>query len=464
MKNTLYIILINICFIQVACEDFVEVDVPDNKIVSETVFGSDETANSALVGIYNELFKSDFSNGGFRSITLLGGLAADNLRTTSLDQEMTEFEENEILVDNSYNLAIWSSAYNIIYMCNNAIEGLNTYDGVSADLKDQLMGEALFVRSFVYFYLVNLYGEVPFIQSPDYRKNVLATRTGTEDIYHTIIADLEFAASHLGNTYLDGERIRPNKFTAMALLARTYLYLENWVQAEKWSSQVINSVQNFEILDNLDDVFLANSKEAIWQISPAGSAMASTTNEGRIFILTIPPPDSQRPVALTEDLLDCFSKVDNRLTNWIGKLDSDSEIYYYPFKYKSNSSDEITEYSMVMRLGEQYLIRAEARAHQGKLKEAINDIDQIRNRAHIDLISSSSPGIDVSALLDSIQVERRRELFTEWGHRWLDLKRTKTASEELGIIKPSWQNTDELFPIPESELNKDHNLTQNTGY
>src|SRR5690606_32275299 len=114
-------------------------------------------------------------------------------------------------------------AYNIIYMCNNAIEGLNTYDGVSADLKDQLMGEALFVRSFVYFYLVNLYGEVPFIQSPDYRKNVLATRTGTEDIYHTIIADLEFAASHLGNTYLDGERIRPNKFTAMALLARTYL-------------------------------------------------------------------------------------------------------------------------------------------------------------------------------------------------------------------------------------------------
>lgn len=461
-----YIILISLYLLQVSCEDFVEVEVPDYKITSETVFDSDETANSTVVGIYNELFKADFSNGNFRSVTMLGGLAADNLQTTTINDEMKEYEGNEILINNSYNLDLWSSAYNIVYMCNAVLDGLQTSEEVSGEMKDKLMGEARFVRAFVYFYLVNLYGEVPLIQTPDYRKNALASRNTIAEVYNLITDDLESAVAVLGNTYEDGERLRPNKFTAMALLARVYLFLEDWKKAEALSGQVIDSSENYTLLNNLDEVFLANSKEAIWQISPAGrGALSLITNEARIFILTSPPPNSQQPLGLTADLINNYEEQDLRLEHWVGEFNTNNQIYYYPFKYKNNISEvTITEYSMVMRLAEQYFIRAEARAQQGKLTEAITDLDKIRERAQLPLISTTASGIGREPLLDSIQIERRRELFTEWGHRWLDQKRTGEASETLGAKKPSWQDTDVFYPIPEEEIGKNPNLTQNNGY
>lgn len=449
---------------QSSCENFVEVDVPDHKIVSQTVFGSDETANSAVVGIYNELFNAEFSNGGFYSVTLLAGLSSDTFRTIYQYDEMIEFEENEILVQNSYNLTLWSSAYNIIYMCNAVMDGLQSYNGVSREMENKLMGEVQFVRAFVYFYLVNLYGEVPLIQTSDYRENALASRTKTEDIYSAIIADLENAITILGDTYNGGERTRPNKFTAMALLARVYLHLEDWEKAEIYSTDVINSTENYSLLNNLNEVFLANSKEAIWQISPAGGTLSFIPNEARMFILNDPPPDSQNPVALSNDLTASYPEEDFRLEQWIGTFTTDNQVYYYPFKYKTNSSDVIMEYSMVIRLAEQYLIRAEARAHQDKLIGAITDLDKIRKRANLAPLSTIASGIGGTALLDSIQVERQRELFSEWGHRWLDLKRTKTAPEVLSIKKTSWEATDVLYPIPEEEISKNPNLTQNNGY
>ncbi|WP_233530570.1 RagB/SusD family nutrient uptake outer membrane protein [Gelidibacter salicanalis] len=460
-----YIILISLYLLHTSCEDFVSVEVPDYKIISETVFSNDITANSAVVGIYNELFKADFSNGNFRSVTMLAGLSGDNLRTTALNYAMIEFGENEILNTNSYNLDLWSSAYKIIYMCNAVLDGLQMSEGVTTKMKDKLMAEARFVRAFVYFYLVNLYGDVPLIQTTDYRVNALASRNTTPEVYELIIDDLKSAVAVLDINFDNGERLRANKFTAMALLARTYLFVEDWENAETFSNQVIDSSDNYTLLENLNEVFLVNSKESIWQLSPAGrGALSFITNEARIFILTSPPPNSQQPVALSSEIIESYDNEDLRLKHWIGKFDTENQAFYYPFKYKNNSQGIITEYNMVMRLAEQYLIRAEARAQLGKLTESIVDLDKIRKRANLQLISDSAPDIGKEALLDSISKERNRELFSEWGHRWLDLKRTGIATEVLSNKKSSWQDTDLLYPIPEDEINKNPNLTQNNGY
>lgn len=466
MKNKWYFILIYACFIQSSCDEFVDVDVPDNRIVSETVFKNDETANSAVVGIYNELFKADFSNGDFSSVTILGELSADNFQTTVTNDVMRDFENNEILTNNPYNLNLWSSAYKIIYMCNSVIYGLNTFEGVSEKTKVRLMAEAQFVRAFVYFYLVNLYGDIPIIQTTNYQENAVAYRNTTSEVYQLIINDLESAAAVLDTSFDNGQRLRANKFTAIALLARVHLFLEDWEKAEILSLQVIDNSEHYTLLNNLNEVFLANSKEAIWQISPAGRGMLSLiTNEARVFVLTTPPPNSQQPVELTTNFLKAIEEEDLRLKHWVGEFNTENQVYYYPFKYKNNRSEEsIIEYSMVMRLAEQYLIRAEARAHQGKLTEAIADLDKIRNRANLQLISNIAPNIKKEALLDSIRKERNRELFSEWGHRWLDLKRTKTALKILSNKKSSWHDTDLLYPIPEDEVNKNPNLTQNNGY
>ena len=461
MKYQSYVLVTLMCFTLFACDDLVEVNVPNDRITSETVFSKDETANSAVVGIYNQLFQATFSSGGQTSVTVLAGLSADNLQATVSTTNLLEFEENEIFNNNSYNLGIWSSAYNTIYMTNAVLDGIDNNTAISAELKAELSGEARFLRAFTYFYLVNLYGDVPLVLSTDYQNNAVVSRTDTTQVFNQIVEDLESAINLLGTTYENGERLRANSYTATALLARVHLYLENWEMAEQLSTSVIDASGIFELLP-LNEVFLANSREAIWQISPIAGGLATTnTNEGALFIMQ----NTRGNIALTENFMASIDTLDTRRDNWIGSFDSETNKYYFPYKYKvKNSTEDASEYSMVMRLAEQYLIRAEARLKQGKIMESIEDLDRIRLRAGLKPIAEINPETTSEELLDLILLERRRELFGEWGHRWLDLKRTGRAKVNLPPLKPLWEDTDVFYPIPEDELRKNLNLTQNPGY
>ncbi|HEY8387562.1 MAG TPA: RagB/SusD family nutrient uptake outer membrane protein, partial [Parasegetibacter sp.] len=138
--------------------------------------------------------------------------------------------------------------------------------------------------------------------------------------------------------------------------------------------------------------------------------------------------------------------------------------YPYCSKYEGSSSGPVTDYSTILRLSEQFLIRAEARAKQGKLSglnSAETDMNIIRNRAGLGDISFASEAEFMSAL----QRERLSELFCEWGHRWLDLKRWGRADAVLAPIKgPGWQPTDVLYPIPEYQRLNSPEVSQNPGY
>lgn len=467
MKTSKYmrqVITIITCSFMTSCEDFVEVEAPDHKIVSEVVFSRDETAISAMLGIYNQLIETSFSQGGRGSVTVLASVSSDVLmpfRDTNLTR--LEFEQNEIFPNNSSNFSLWSSAYNMIYMANSLLEGVKNSEQLTEEVSFRLEGEAKFIRGFTYFYLVNLYGEVPLLLTTDYEVNALASQNSEEEVYQQIIEDLEDAIDFLRPEYIDGERTYVNRFVAIALMARVYLYKQQWEQAEILSSQVIAQTNQYELLENLDEVFLANSKEAIWQISPVGRAGSfSYTYEGNTFIIN-PILPALSSVKLEVDFVNSFETIDNRMSHWIGYHEGVDS--YYAYKYKDRSSrDNITEYSMVFRLAEQYLIRAEARVMQGNLSEAITDVDKIRDRAGLELLANINPEINKEALLDSIMEERKKEFFTEWGHRWLDLKRTGKAAEVLGTDNPLWQDTDVLYPIPEEERMKNPNLGQNPGY
>src|SRR5690606_1021237 len=136
--------------------------------------------------------------------------------------------------------------------------------------------------------------------------------------------------------------------------------------------------------------------------------------------------------------------------------------WYTPYKYKiRDSSDSSQEYSVVFRLSEQYLIRSEARLYQGNLSGSLSDLNLIRFRAGLNSIHSNNH----VEMLNIILTERRHELFSEFGHRWFDLKRTNMAEPILSPIKPNWRSTNVLFPIPENELLINPNLLpQNPGY
>ena len=226
------------------------------------------------------------------------------------------------------------------------------------------------------------------------------------------------------------------------------------------STQVINETAVYEIVSDLDKVFLANSREAIWQISPIGRGnILTSTGEGQVFIGT-----SRSSLQLAPNFVENFEPEDKRLTHWIGHYLSSTRDFYFPFKYKDRSSlSNITEYSMVLRLAEQYLIRAEARAQLGNLDDAISDINVIRTRAGQEPIELTSFGFSKEEILELVMEERKKELFAEWGHRWFDLKRTGKADEVLSK-KIFWELTDVIYPIPEQERMKNPNLTQNSGY
>lgn len=465
-KSTIHFkIAILFCFLSFySCEDFVEVDTPNYKLDSQAVFADEQAAKSALNGMFNQLFNTSFSGGGSQSVSYLAGLSADNFIVTSTTQDIIEFYQNNISTTNNFNLGLWSGSYNIIYQANALLEGIENNEDLSPELIMEIEGSARFVRAFTYFYLVNLYGDVPLILTRNYQENALANNTAKEDIYQQIISDLETASHLLNTTYTDGDRTRPNQYAALSILARVHLFLENWEKANEYSSQVLVNNQ-YELLENLDQVFLANSKEAIWQISPIGWGNSfSHTRDGNLLIKT---PTSNTPVAFSRDFLETLNSTqDKRGENWIDEIEIQNDTLFYPFKYKIqfDASGEITEYSMAVRLAEQYLIRAEANANMNKLQGAIEDINAIRERAGLSLIQASEIALTRNEVLDLIMKERRRELFTEWGHRWLDLKRYNLNAiienkEDSNFNPNSW-----LFPIPASERMKNPNLSQNPGY
>jgi len=440
-----------------SCQDFLEIDNPKTELIATEVFADDLTATAAISSIYTKLSSG---SGTLTSITFLGPLLADEATQYSTDQNTREFYANNITPTNGLVLAGWgSSSYSNVYHANAVLEGVRNSTTLSADLKVQLEGEALFLRAFLHFYLTNLFGEIPYVTTTDYRMNTSATKMPVTEVYQNLIADLKEAQAKLPDDFslFESERIRPTKWAATALLARVYLYAEMWSLAEQESSKLIDN--NLFQLTSLDAAFLKNSTEAIWQLKPV--LPNRNTNEGSTFILTGPPRFS----ALRIEMVNSFETGDLRRTNWIKSITTGGNTYYYPFKYKIRTgSTPLNEYSMVLRLSEQYLIRAEARAQQDNLTEAISDLDIIRQRSQVPLISITNPSINKADLLLQIDKERRWELFSEWGHRWFDLKRTGTIDGVLAPIKVGWTSSDALLPLPASEVLINGNLSQNPGY
>jgi len=477
----LLFLLISFSLQQTGCKKLVEVDAPVTSISAGNVYSNDETATSVLTGIYTTMSVSnsiDFTRPGIQSISLFTGLSADELTLFDLNNDNinnTNFYPyySNSLTDLNVGIAdFWINIYPIIFIANSAIEGLNNNSSLTSSVKQQLLGEAKFIRAFCYFYLVNLYGDVPLVTGTDPNVNASLPRTPQTLVYQQIIADLKDAQNLLSANYLGAdvtsttsERVRPTKWAAMALLARVYLYTKDYVKAEAQATDVINN-SSFYGLSALDDVFLKNSTEAIWQLQPVRDGIDANTGEGKLFILPDTGPNSDLyPVYLSNNVVNSFEIGDQRKMSWVDSVIVDNNIYYFPYKYKVGAIEApVSEYIMVLRLGEQYLIRAEARANQGNISGAVEDLNAIRSRAGLPGTTAS----DQTALLMAIQHERQVELFTEWGHRWFDLKRTNTVNTVMnsvtpqkgGIWNPNWQ----LYPISLSELQADPKLVQNPGY
>jgi starch-binding outer membrane protein, SusD/RagB family len=439
-----------------SCDDFLEPSKPNDMILSKDAYTSDNTALSAVSGIYTNMSYYNDPNTFLGGLTAITGLCSDELNDFSMI--FMDYQTNEI-VYGSYGVdyEIWRELYEYIYSVNGAIEGLTASKSLSDGTKTQLLGEVYFLRAFYYFYLTNLYGKVPLVTTTDYKINKSLSRSPIEDVYALIVSDLKKAETILIADYPSSDKVRPNLYTAKALLARVYLYRKEWALAESTATEVVESTL-YSTEPTLSNLFIYNSSlETIWQIMPVYRDYNAC--DAYLFI----PIDAPK-FYISDTLINSFESGDNRLDNWVSSFNYGGTDYYYPAKYKIINSNPLQEYKVVFRLSEMYLIRAEARAELNDLENAANDVDEIRNRAGL-LDLSASVRADQTELLDAIMHERQIEFFSEWGHRWFDLNRTGRADALLGGLKPTWKSTAKLWPIPQFEINANPNLgPNNDGY
>ncbi|WP_343670077.1 RagB/SusD family nutrient uptake outer membrane protein [Chitinophaga sp.] len=471
-RGRFYLLCMSMVFSISACNKLVEVDTPLIYTSGGDAFASDANAIAVLNGIYANMSLVALSDGSSINsfMSLYPGLSADEFTLFSgvTNGSYIAFYQNDLLNTSGPNP--WLTSYPVIYKLNDAINGINASSGISEKVKSQLLGEAKFLRAFYYFYLVNLYGPVPLVLTVNYKENSVLARSSVDAVYQQVVKDLVEAEGLLNENFVgsngystSSERVVPNKWAAKALLARVYLYTKDYKDAVALSTEVINNSSLFSLTD-LNSVFLSNSQEAIWQLQPVN--LGWNTEDAKLFVIPETGPSEFNPVYLSDSLLNSFEVNDQRRINWVDTTIADGVSYYFPYKYKSATLNaDVTEYKMVLRLAEQYLIRAEANAQQNNLSAAADDLNAIRNRAGL---ADYAGGNNQASLLSAILHERRIELFSEWGNRWLDLKRLSKVDEVMSVYSTvkggTWNSYDQYYPIYQSELTNDPNLVQNEGY
>jgi len=437
-----------------SCEKFVELGAPPTQVLASEAFATDASANSVIRGLYTATLSINLAG----TSTFYTGLAADDLQYNATDPNTAEFYSNSLLNTNGNVANFWSNCYQLIKNANNAISGLEASTILTPSVKDQLLGEAKFFRAYAYFYLANLYGDVPLQLRDDLHafEDAALSRMPVQQVYDQIIADLKDAESKMATTYdaTASPRGRANKAAASALLARVFLYQKDYQNAESYATKVLQSSDYG--MPTPDKSFINSSNEVILQL---GTQTGVTTFGSNYITAATSTPGYTLPDAVYNSF-ETAPNIDLRKTNWTSPKAVSNKIYYAITKYKVASGTG-SEYHIVLRLAEQYLIRAEARARLGKITEARADVDAVRNRAGLAGLSTS---LNQTQLLAAIETERLHEFFGEFGHRWLDLKRTERASTVLSPIKSNWQPTDVLFPIPQAQILINKNLTQNPGY
>lgn len=380
--------------------------------------------------------------------------------------------------DNAFgsHIEIWGGVYDIINETNYVIAGVDEMEG-EQEFKNQLKGEALFLRALTYHNLLRSYSYEPGMEVNGFNLGVilrtepttqltdadLRARSTNVEGYQLVEQDLRDAISLLPAN-VDGP-FRANKTSANALLARVYLYWGKWAEAEAAATAALTGNPNAVLVDSADYVASFASTphpESIFELdikSPDWSTVDGVNNS--MQSMTSTKNGGQFTIAASPELIESIEEGDVRREVWQLVTEGGREVYQ-SLKWPGEKGNFL-ENIPVIRYAEVLLIRAEARAKNGNTAGAVEDINTLRNSRGLDDIAENT---SASALMAIILQERRVELALE-GHRWYDLKRLG-----MDIPKPAAAENDRvqytspliLAPIPFEQVRLNENLQQNPGY
>jgi len=438
--------------ISISCEKLIDVDMPNNQIASNEVFNDLQTANSALAGLYADVMTNSPISGVNLDAAL--GVYTDELDEFSSTITPTrELYLNQQTDTNQTVYNIWVSSFKHIYTANAIIEGVDKSTGITVSDKKYLKGEALFIRTLMFFYLNQLFGDIPYPETTDYKINQIIKKTSSNEALEKMKYDLGQVLLLLTDEYRNSERIYPNKMVTRLLLAKIFMVQQQWAQAEQQLKEITQS-SIYLLESDITKVFLKSGKHILWQLKPANS---TSLKQATLYYFSNAKPNSY---ALSNRLVNSFPSNDLRKQHWMAIVSYNGETWYRAEKYKNRDNTNTNEYSIIFRLDEAYLLLSETLAQQNKLTEGLIYLNAIRQRAGLTSLSN----LNQPDLLNEILLEDKREFFTETGHRFLDLKRMGKLNTLLNV-KANWKDFHNLWPIPQNELLLNSNLKpQNTGY
>ncbi len=456
---------------------------PYNAITEETVFNTEADFKNAISGAYAYLVKRGGGSGYGQELLIDSEVATDNVILNLQGRLSNRDGFRYTSTSSNSHFDFYNSAYRSTYMANLVLEQI--YKLPAGSGRDNIVGEALFIRALNHLELLRNYAKIPtqssdamsslgvaYITEPDVA--LRPSRSTVQDGYSKVLSDLNTAKGLISATYVNG---RSNRSAVYALLSRVYLYLGQYQNCIDSSNLAISSIPSITLATSAQVYTSATS--GLWE----DSNVAGVLFKARIDLVdgSVPGVAYSQAVGSTirseyvvsKELFDLYTSTDIRKLAYIKTGLFAGNNYNHIVKYDGRGTGTRNLVDIkVLRLEEVYLNKAEAEYRLNG--SGLATLDALRSKRYSSFVSPAETG---TALLASILKERRLELAFEMD-RFYTLKRlglpvvrsatnghfadgTGTPAEALSLPAGDfrWQ-----FPIPLEEINYNPNLQQNPGY
>ena len=485
MKRILYYLSLSLVFI--SCSDLLE-EKPRDIMDPNQFFSSDAEAIGGVNGVYSRL--PGFFGGGYGwDYGYWSHLGTDIARPAGGRESKFPFHVYTLSSANESNLRNhWVSLYRAVGDANQVIARVSASAGVSPDVKNQVIGEAKFLRAMYYYLLTNWWGDVPMWTDELNITEVggAISRTPVAQVRAQMVLDLLDAEKLLPASYPESELGRASKWAAKMLLTKVYLWQGEWEKARDKADEVIlQEGGNHILLENFNDIFGVeneHNQEVVFEID------FQKDIHGAMRTSRFMPRKKDEPAELvlantgfalltsTNEFVSSFDPQDKRLEmyDWHGQDQGIQTNYHYVMKNMDWGSPYANGdlNTIVFRLSDAYLMYAEAENElNGPTDQAYAKINRIRDRAFGNDPAKHLSGLSKEQFQSAIMNERKWELAFEFHRRW-DLNRWGKLSEAVRSISAT--NPDGaanvkdyhmLCPVPSQEASMNEALLpNNTGY
>lgn len=455
---------------------------PESDLDGADRFKTIEDHQYALLGAYGRFQSTNYYgsfDGSSNAFVTLPDMMAEDLVETgeSLGNAYVfsswTYESDEVQVENT-----WLAAYRIINQINLTLRGIDTFASADPDQVAAIKGQALAIRAMVHFdvlrYWANDYDRnslepgVPYMTVYNYEQK--PARGTVKQTYDGIEKDLLDAKDLLAGLAIndDGDRAYMDEFAVDAILARVYLYSGQMDKAIDAATAVIDEFP-LATRASFPGIWTdANVDEVVW-------SMAFDAGQGTPATNTYAPDVNRSQFRPSNAFMSLFDR-DNDIRGQVYfdlRANRNGTNRWVQTKYLAKSSrlkkpDGVVNFK-ALRVGEMYLIRAEANVKSGTPDQAAA-MDDLNTLRHARINGYTDENLTGVALTNAIEVERRKELFLE-GHRFFDVKRKGQNNRRIDrgctdsdcVLEPTAREW--AWPIPQPEIDANPNiLPQNDGY